>query len=267
MADTPPMLRPVPRRAFELTPTSSESSIPPSPPTEPTNPKLLSDRKQDGLAASRTRSILNLTSSTLFGIYANSGHDGAREESSTPWGTGAQTPSHRKSLEDSRPVLTRTKSGQGHERPKILKPGVLEVALRLSVLFAFGTAYGTIVTHLHRTQNITPIHVPGVEDSWNYQLIAWGLSGVVLGNALPWLDDRWTDLLGDGSPPPRKQNRAQHRGSFSDSRGVATSDEDDPSAHIGDWYSAVRSIGAFVGIAFAVVSELRTLLHTRADCT
>ncbi|KAH9825911.1 Insulin-induced protein (INSIG), partial [Teratosphaeria destructans] len=47
---------------------------------------------EDSSTPNRTKSLLNLTASTLFGIYQPTGYAADREEPSTPWGTGAQTP-------------------------------------------------------------------------------------------------------------------------------------------------------------------------------
>src|SRR5271155_3379447 len=102
MTDSSHILRPIPRRTFELTPASTESSILPSPNPERTSTELLDDRDEPGHTPSKTRSILNLTSSTLLGIYSPTGYGGPREDSSTPWGTGAQTPSLRSSIDAGR---------------------------------------------------------------------------------------------------------------------------------------------------------------------
>src|SRR5438045_1183438 len=97
------ILRPIPRRTFEVTPASTESSAPPTPSHDMTlNPNLLDARLRgnDDAAFKRSRSIMNLTSSTLFGIYAPTACGGEREEPSTPWGTGAETPNRRTSTEN-----------------------------------------------------------------------------------------------------------------------------------------------------------------------
>ena len=257
------MLRPIPRRAFEITPASSQSSIPPSPPAEAVNPDLLNERKPETLSSSRTRSILNLTSSTLLGIYANAGSDGGREETSTPWGTGAQTPSTRASLDEARPQAwplawnAKTQQPQAHHVK--VKAGWLKTFVRSSLLFLFGVAYGTIITHLHRRQKITPVRVPGVEGNMTYQLLAWGVSGVLLGNALPWVDTKLAEKYDgtDASSFNRRPSRLTR--ALSESRRTSSSADSDPNSS-GDWYAAVRSIGAFVGIAFAVVSRYAIFL-------
>ena len=94
------------------------------------------------------------------------------------------------------------------------------VALRGIALFAFGVAYGAVVTDLHNSKKFSPATVD--IDRYNPRyLVQWGLAGVVLGSLLPWLDG---------------------------------GDADHGSARTKiDWDPAVRSIGAFVGIAYAIV--------------
>ncbi|EXJ65409.1 hypothetical protein A1O7_01750 [Cladophialophora yegresii CBS 114405] len=240
--EIPPIYRPIPRRAFEITPASSDSSYPPSP-AETTNPELLLAQKSDA-SPSRTRSILNLTSSTLLGIYSPVSGDGAREEMSTPWGTGAQTPAKRRSVDDYdyKPTPEPTKA-----RPKLKRRGfrgyVVPLMLQTMLLCGFGIGYGSIITHLHKTQRITPVPVPDVDRSTlSYQML-WGLFGVLLGNALPVVDSLWENFVSsDARSVPTKAASANGVGSASSSE-----------SGLGPlWYSAVRSMGVFVGIAFAV---------------
>lgn len=248
-----PIHRPVPRRPFDITPASADSSRPSSPPLEPNSPELLGGGRND-LSPTKTRSILNLTSSTLFGIYSGTSDGGNLESSApTPWGTGAQTPSHRKSLDGytpEEPQIFWSEGGQprpvNKQRTKRtgLRGYYLPLALQTTLLFAFGAGYGSIVTHLHKTQQITPIPVPSVEHNANYYHLAWGLFGIVVGNGLP-LVDEWLD----DADEPAGQQRSGHKRSNS---GSSDHGRDDSLGPI--WYSAVRSVGAFVGIAFAMVS-------------
>ena len=173
----------------------------------------------------------------------------------TPWGTGAQTPSQRRSTDDHRPQEPRllwnehTVKSQArvHKRRAGFRGYYVPLTLQTVLLFGFGVAYGSIVTHLQETQKITPIPVPGVKRNSIYYHVVWGTIGVLLGNALPLVDSLWEDKFGDSATmTPSYSQRArsssdQNRGSLVDS-------------NLGPiWYSAVRSIGAFVGIAFAVV--------------
>lgn len=260
MADHPPILRPLPRRTFEVTPASTDSSAPPTPSPENTNPELLEPKLNGASPPSRTRSILNLTSSTLFGIYSPTGYEVSREEPSTPWGTGAQTPSQRMSLEGSRPPAFTNWEGQTQSRVP-LRPNhgfrgfYLPLALRSVLLFSFGVAYGVIITHLHENQQLTPIQVEGIDrHSWRYMGF-WGIAGVALGSLLPWFDILWEDALGKEMVKGNSNSVQRVTNSSSDSNG-----DERPSSRSGsglgaDWNPVVRSIGAFVGIAFAIVSH------------
>lgn len=234
MSDEPPILRPRARRVFDITPASTESSEAPTP-AEPANPDLLTPKD-----VSRTGSIMNLTSSTLFGIYSPTAFEGSRDESS-PWGTEAQTPatenapSTEHKPEQNPYALEMARSRLSHG---LFRGVILPQALRGALLFAFGIVYGIITVHLHENHWITPVKLDNIHyyDSWQY-LGFWGLSGVALGNVLPWLDNFFEDSVPDSS---RKLKRRSSTGS----------EERTPS-----WVSVVRSVGAFIGIAFAMVSK------------
>ncbi|KAI9724456.1 MAG: hypothetical protein M1812_000524 [Candelaria pacifica] len=267
------ILRPTPRRTFELTPASSESSAPTTPYPEPTNPNMLDPKPNSDLPPSRTRSILNLTSSTLFGIYSPTGYDTTRDEPSTPWGTGAQTPSGHRSLDNSTatsPAIAdwerlrskRTKSGpQSHQPHTGAGNHLLSMVLRTVLLFVFGVAYGVIITHLHDNHHLAPVQVKGIDRySWTY-LGFWGIAGVALGSLLPWVDILWDDKLRntgeDSETGPTTKKETNPVSSNNDNN---TEDEDEKSSSLrsNDWTPVVRSIGAFVGIAFAIVSHTRS---------
>ena len=259
MNDSPPILRPIPRRTFELTPASSESSAPPTPVRDTSDPSHLDPRSNEDFPPSRTRSILNLTASTLVGIYSPSSGGPSRDEHPTPWGTGAQTPARRRSPDELRvPAI-----GAYEHPPKIqshhhlgFRNFFLPLALRTVLLFAFGAAYGIIITHLHDDQRLAPIKVEGIDRySWRY-LIFWGVAGVGLGSLLPWVDILWDETLGHNGDSDMKSSAQELSRS-----GATDSEEDDhPVLRRGsglgaDWNPVVRSIGAFVGIAFAIVSS------------
>jgi hypothetical protein len=250
--EMPQLHRPIPRRTFEITPASTDSSHPPSPAPESTNPDLLMDRRGDAsMSSSRTRSILNLTTSTLFGIYSNTGSEGGQGEMSTPWGTGAQTPTHRRSIdggvsEDSG-YPWNNNAVKPHVRPRKRRTGFrgyyLPLALQTALLFGSGVGYGSIVTHLQQSQAITPVPVPGVEGNTVSYYFVWGVIGVLLGNALPLVDSLWDEHLSNA--PSQQNTRTRRAQTSSDQSGSSLADSD-----LGPiWYSAVRSIGAFVGIA------------------
>jgi len=258
----PHLHRPIPRRTFEITPASTDSSHPPSPAPEPTNPELLNLQKLEMTPSSRTRSILNLTSSTLFGIYSPVS-DGEREELSTPWGTGAQTPSHRRSIDDYQPQqanLSWDANTVKTTRPKPLRRGfrgyVIPLAIQTTLLFGFGVGYGSIVAHLHQTRRITPLPLPDVEHTSLYYHLCWGVLGIVFGNALPLVDSFWEKSISTATSTDQMSQKggpAAATSSKMEREGASSSNMDGGTGPI--WYSTVRSMGAFVGIAFALVSS------------
>jgi len=264
MAEQPPILRPLPRRAFEITPASTPSTEPATPSPEHTNPDLLDAKLNGASPPSRTRSILNLTSSTLFGIYSPTGYEVSRDEPSTPWGTGAQTPSHRSSvdwmslrppgLEPTKFDSTRTPRPTTPKRDHSFRGFVLPLVLRTILLFAFGIAYGVIITHLHDNQALAPVKVENIDrHSWGY-LAFWGVSGVALGSLLPWFDVLWEDALGGEGQQTNTQRLNGRPRSTSDSGNLERppSRSGNQSGVAADWTPVVRSVGAFIGIAFAI---------------
>jgi hypothetical protein len=258
-SDGPTILRPTPRRPFDLNITSA---TPPSATPSPAesgqglNPNHLDAKlnsnggSETPSSFSRTRSILNLTSSTLFGIYSAGGtHE--REELSTPWGTGAETPRERGSFDGLQPPfgsrgdrpLHRRKSSQYIVRTP-LPNQVLNLALRSILLFGIGMGYGVLVTHLHNDQGLAGFQVEGlIKPSYNWSyLVFWGFAGVGLGSLLPWVDTKWEETT--SSPETSFEKEAV--GAIEDEGPVEDSST--------NWNPVVRSIGAFVGIAFAIVS-------------
>lgn len=266
--EMPQIHRPVPRRAFEITPSSTDSSAPSTPANEEQNPELLMSRSQSDRSPppSRTRSILNLTSSTLLGIYSGATDGGRGEELNTPWGTGAQTPSlsQRASIDIGpsraptfpfnfdRPV----RDPSLYKGPKRgIKNYYLPLLSQTVMLFGCGLGFGSLLTHLDKTQPISPIPVPMDNQNSLYYKIAWGVLGVILGNALPQIDIFFDDedAVADGvavKPAHYQRTRTHSRQSYSGKDRPSLTD-----SGLGPiWYSTVRSIGAFVGIAYALVS-------------
>ena len=255
MTNTPPLLHPEPRRPFQLTPTSTESSSPPTPSRKSSDvfrPVPEADSEQP---ANRTSSVLNLTSSTLYGIYSPVNNEIGQSQSSTPWRT--RTPSLRNNAEDLKPPIIgayerprpKLQRSPSSHHPRVYRDYVRPLTLRTILLFIFGVGYGLVVTQIHDTQQVAPIKVEGIEGySWPY-LTTWGVAGILLGSLLPWVDVLWDEALGteeDGKEQPK------------DTR-PATEDDERPTSTFGsglrtDWNPVVRSIGAFIGIAFAIVS-------------
>lgn len=201
---------------------------------------------------SRTRSLLNLTSSTLFGIYQPTEHNHEREELSTPWGTGARTPaeSPRASFDftktkapggennlpnstHARRKSTRAQSISQQRSKRGFKAYVLPTIGRSIALCGVGVLYGLLITHLHDRQELAPVKVEVNRSSWMY-LAWWGLAGMIFGEALPWVDKFWTpeDALHKGKTASREHKNFSERAD--------------------GWIDVVRSFGAFIGIAFAI---------------
>lgn len=121
--------------------------------------------------------------------------------------------------------------------PRRTRPGVVRRAItgsKLAALFLFGVVYGLIVSHLHDTRQLSAVHVEGMDrGSWIY-LASWGFFGVALGSLLPYVDFAWgghisSDAIEQDDPEKDGQSPV--------------------SEQIND---VVRSVAAFVGIAFAI---------------
>ncbi|KAF2832010.1 hypothetical protein CC86DRAFT_340174 [Ophiobolus disseminans] len=282
-AAQPPLhiYRPVPRRTFDTaqnesadSPTHDFSQETPPSATETRkssdflsqlNARLLrtyNSRNEDGEERegepglpSRNKSFLNMTSSTLFGIYDDVGSTMA-SMAETPWGNGAETPAHtgmgyhawdsgmgspdagismkqqaRKGTQNGRAEGKRKTQSPRRARRGTMKHLVLMG--KLGALFLFGVIYGLIVSHLHDTRQLSAVHVEGMDrDNWTY-LASWGVFGVALGSLLPYVDLAW----GGRSTDDYIQEDAEQES------------ESPISEQIND---VVRSVAAFIGIAFAI---------------
>lgn len=226
---------------------------------------------------SRTRSILNLTSSTLLGIYSSTGYAPDRDEPTTPWGTGAETPIDGRPVDFSRfegqdvddALLMRSKARRGSmldqstkqpkskpsraavkaKKQKGFRATVVPLVGKTSVLGAVGVAYGVLISHLHDRQQLAPVQVDGISHgTWGY-LVFWSVMAVLLGQMMPYVDRIWdgdegTDDAGAEYRSSGGQKSAQDHDGRGRNRGWAPV-----------WNDVVRTIGATVGIAFAIVSR------------
>ncbi|VBB87124.1 Putative protein of unknown function [Podospora comata] len=290
----PEILRPIPRRPFRLAFTSptppEEDSAPPSATRTPgitasdlafldihNNP---SQASRNPSTISRATSFMNLTGSTLLGIYSPSLTPGIKGDAvDTPsWdnNTGGQTPGTLQSPDpgdiDER-TLTLIKKrrdssshiNREHIRNSIrtsyfpslaptadLEPPsqayiILSMALRASLLFALGLGYGVLVTRLPRAQNFDPQQPPTTSDEpldWRY-LLFWGASGVLLGCLLPWFDQFFIPAAKKNGPltgKPLPSSPQQQR----------QQNEREGRQQEADYVLVIRSIGLFVGIVFAI---------------
>jgi len=232
MSSSPKILRPSPRRPFNY---SSAPDQPPSP--------LLSPSQPDE-TPSRTHSILNLTSSTLLGIYSPTSYqtDAEFDPPLTPWGTGAETPQMQavqraSAMLGSPPSRRKTFSSPP---PASSTSVAFSLALRSILLFGTGMGYGWLVRHLHNDRQVAPFQVEGIikpRNDWRY-LVFWGVAGVALGSLLPWVDTLFaTDEVDTLVKSSVEEDTVEGENS-----GILGA----------DWTPVVRSVGAFVGIAYAI---------------
>ncbi|EPE35244.1 hypothetical protein GLAREA_10941 [Glarea lozoyensis ATCC 20868] len=228
---SPKIYRPKPRRPFDHN----------AAPHQPPSPLLPHDQADE--TPSRTHSVLNLTSSTLLGIYSPTGYDRDNTEPSTPWGTGAETPYN----ESPRPSMSRTLSIPRPVPVPSTSSRLFSTAWRTILLFGIGMGYGGLVRHLHDDRKLAAFQVEGIikpRDDWTY-LVFWGVAGVALGSLLPYIDTLMY--------PPTSER--VDSGSVSKRRLSGPVDDEnlDSSGLLGaDWTPAIRSVGAFVGIAYAI---------------
>ncbi|OAA58752.1 INSIG domain protein [Cordyceps fumosorosea ARSEF 2679] len=294
--DGPLLIRPVPQRPFSLrrqsaTPTddepdgtsSSTTAAPAGPIGTTTSSPGLHSHLTAALAAwnrstgggeanpsehaspaiSRPASIMNLTSSTLYGIYSpTTGGPRDRDDvvDDSPWGMGAQTPVYRPGLDEPTFALMRERSHldrrrssyRGAEMPRGPSANMssLQVALRTALLFVLGLGYGALVTRLHddddrmRTGAATDGPVAPRRGFNSTYLGAWGVAGVVLGSLLPWFDGVWEAYYGVWDAAAEEDD-------------VVTDGDNAPSKAVDtglDYALVMRAIGSFVGIFFAIVS-------------
>jgi len=133
----------------------------------------------------------------------------------------------------------------------------LALLLRGVLLFAIGMGYGLLVRHLHTDRKVASFQVEGIikpRNDWRY-LLFWGLAGVGLGSALPWVDTLFLDSAEEEKRVLREIKSAGG-GIGGRSGSVGGTKEVDSGKEEGiwgaDWTPAVRSVGAFVGISYAI---------------
>lgn len=257
--DGPPLFRPIPRRPFDLhftSPTPPDQDSRPATPPDFVNPRFLNPTPDPISSLSRPQSFLNLTSSALYGIYSatTSGRDRGFDEpldGDTPWGTGAQTPVKRPSVDeatfefmkDRSHIHRRRSSFRPHDRAHLSasSPSTLfSLVPRVVLLFCLGVGYGVLVTTRFHSGQPIPQNIIRPQEYNPLYLAFWGVSGVALGALLPWFDRVWEDSFGEGEEDEVVSEQ-----------GGAHSKNSKPNT---DWALVVRAIGAFVGIVFAIVS-------------
>lgn len=275
--DNPHIIRPIPRRPLNF---NIEAVTPPSDADDESdgyvpnpNRHLSSAQLFGGLqpafpnastAISRQPSAMNLTSSTLAGIFdpATSANDklfgGEPAVTDTPWGVGAQTPIRRPTVDDATYELMKTRSHlhrrrssyggrdydgipqtqQQQQPPTTSSPSLV---LRGLLLVVLGLGYGALVTQFHKEQQLVSLPEKLSGQSYNWMHIAfWGLGGALIGGVLPWLDGVFEEAT-DSSAVVEEE--------------VTEATSDESSSIAADWSPEMRAVGAFVGIVFAIVSR------------
>ncbi|KAI9683345.1 MAG: hypothetical protein M1829_005415 [Trizodia sp. TS-e1964] len=264
------ILRPLPRRTFAITPASNESSRPqsPTPDTMPSspNPCLLDPRYGLDNTPSRTGSIMNLTSSTLYGIYSPT-TDTEREDPPTPWGTSSLE-LNRRMTEGEQPAMPQWERPRTPLRvplhPTDFRSWALPLVSRTILLFAFGVAYGVIITHLHDNRHVVPVRLEleGVDRYNLVYLIFWGVAGVGLGSLLPLVDSIWEETANSNGLSKNSAEGLHHGGAIKLEDSPSTMASQSGSGLGADWNPVVRGVGAFVGIAFAIVAKITLAINT-----
>ncbi|KAJ6259915.1 hypothetical protein Dda_5559 [Drechslerella dactyloides] len=266
MSDSdPPLYKPTPRRRFILGDSFDPSPADTPPATATTSSESL-EPPQSGLSK-RSQSIKNLTASALFGIYGPSAYDsvpgtpGATRQSSTvnllngalngsiPSPTspvrndfsgsdGSSLPSRR-----SRPLSNLTRPS----RRRLRDATPLQQITRCTLLFLSGASYGLIISHLHDQSRIVPVKVPVERDTPGY-LAFWGVVAVVLGSLLPWADGIWEEYVWESGGDADATTTVTDGDAIIENIPIETEEREVTPV----WNPAVRSIGAFVGIAYAI---------------
>ncbi|TGJ85289.1 hypothetical protein E0Z10_g3432 [Xylaria hypoxylon] len=264
----PPLLRPIPVRPFNVnlkdpTPPGDES-LPHTPQTGSSlnldwlNFKLLDPRNrvrpESSASISRAQSVMNLTSSTLMGIYEPTTYDNDKYtpgiELTTPWGTGAETPARVLSMDEPSTTIQNVhaypaRRGSSVHHPTHTPPlstttSLFYSGLRALLLSGLGVLYGIGVATVREGRSTSAFrmeHVINVSGyTWGYMTF-WGATGLTLGCLLPWVDGVWERSTGNGSS-----------GEVIETEGEAGNNLRRKT----DWALAVRGIGIFIGIAYAI---------------
>ncbi|KAI6248089.1 hypothetical protein HI914_03214 [Erysiphe necator] len=204
---------------------------------QPSTPLLTTGLMDD--SPSRTQSALNLTSSTLKGIFSPKAFESDHETNFTSGRNDIKTPHKNSSFLN---VPTRLKSIT--RPPK--KNRIFDLTIRAILLFGTGICYGLLIQHLqdkpdlifHEVQNDTQHNISRL------YLFLWGISGVAIGSLVPRVDASFS-LHSSSS---NKQNSPK------DSAYALNEDSKMEENNLlrQDWTPVIRSVGAFVGIAFAL---------------
>ncbi|KAA8896483.1 hypothetical protein TRICI_006888 [Trichomonascus ciferrii] len=165
--------------------------------------------------ASHSNSFLNLTNSALSGVF------GSQVSLAELTGDVSNAPSRRPStgdLQSESKESSSSSSGSGGGRPV----SAVSLATSIATLFGFGVAYGQLSRHLHDNHQVTS-YTLDIDQTGAFSLL-WGSQGIVLGFLFPLFDWLYPE-----------KNRKWSRG-----KGGA------------DWSSIIRSVAAFMGVAYGI---------------
>lgn len=233
--------------------------------------------------------------STLQGVY----DDVTESQSvvSTPWGNGAETPAHgvmglnmphlprgssrgsaaaqKQNTQATGMAMRRRRSSHAPHARKTRIARYAVQAAKIAALAVFGVCYGLLVRYLHGTRQLAAVFRVRRGEArgarWGgVDVLVWGLAGVVLGCALPAVDGVWRERsergVGQKKGCKDKDRSGEVEGEKEEEgkNGDAEIEIEIPiSEQIND---VVRSVAAFVGIAFAIVSPpLTPPTHTHTS--
>ena len=240
MTASPQILGPVPRRTFQIGPASTQATSSPSTP-ETLNSELLETKLRSASPPRKNKSILNLTSSTLLGIYSPTTYDPSRAEPFSAADSAIELPRQTLNPQTSRSPIdaeqrnaywSPSSSHDGHQT-------LLKCLLSSPLLFVVGGAYGAVISHLHDHQRFGPIGAGALHLRPWVHVSFWGSMAALLGSLQPWVDLWCSSAIATAKGGTKR-----------------------PYAET-SWTLVVRSTGAFVGIAFAIVGHpsYRSLLR------
>lgn len=199
----------------------------------------------------RGQSLMDLTGSTLAGIYSQAEEEAVceEEEEDEPW-RPYTPPVHRPSVHDVAEELRKAKMQFNRRRSTAssfgtsgsmrgsMGPSLSSAILGVGLLFVLGVGFGILLSRLQDGSKW-----PSLREGFAFQdrldmpyLAFWGFSGVALGIMLPWFDRVWEDNFGEGSSAVESE-----QDELLDEQSLST-----------DWTLVMRAIGAFVGIVFAI---------------
>ncbi|KAI2637338.1 hypothetical protein GGS21DRAFT_511134 [Xylaria nigripes] len=262
----PPLLRPIPVRPFNINlkePTPPGDELQPDSPRpgstvniEWLNYKLLDPkngvRPESACSISRAQSANNLTSSTLMGIYepTNFGNDKYVPGNgiNTPWGAGINTPPKLLFVDESTDIIQKQhtypprRASVAHhpaQPAQTTKTALFYSSLRALLLSGLGVIYGIGVATVRGDRSSATLRMEHIRTSgcsWGYMTF-WGALGLAMGCLLPCVDGFWVRSSGTRG----NGDSTEMEGDVNNKRRRET-----------DWALAVRGMGIFIGIAYAI---------------